>query len=69
LGHGHLLRDLAQHRHLGRGILDGMISRAQSAHHGLDRLAKGHRFIERLPLQQLTGVPEISGGLIEIGSR
>jgi hypothetical protein len=40
-----------------------------AAHCHLERLAKDCPFYERLSIQQLAGVPEVSDGLIEVASR
>jgi hypothetical protein len=45
-----------------------MIAWAQSARRHLEHFAKGYRFAERLPLEQLTGVLEVPGRLIVIAS-
>jgi len=64
----HPIRYLAQHGDPGRGVPDVVIARTQAAHRHLEHFAEGHRFAERLPLEQLAGVPEISGGLTVIAS-
>jgi hypothetical protein len=46
-----------------------VIARAQSTCRHLEHLAKGYGFAERLPLEQLAGVANLSGGLIEIASK
>jgi hypothetical protein len=47
----HLVRDLAQHGDLGRGISDVTVARAQPARSHLEHFAKGYRPTERLPLE------------------
>jgi hypothetical protein len=64
----HLVGDLAQHGDLSRGIPDVLIARAQSARRHPEYFAKRCRPTERLPLEQLTGVRQVSGSLIEIAS-